>query len=123
MYHEDIFYPFLPMFSTFDGKMVNVVENADCFCSTHQLHSYAGTRHSLGDAAGQVHTRPRDHEHLPGRRDKLRLQGGVVLCLHPSMVIIVIVCPASVASTLLTVVIILLGLRIVVILSAACDCG
>ena len=84
------------------------------------------TRHSLGDAAGQVHTRPRVHEHLPGRRDKLRLQGGVVgvvLSLHPSMVIIVIVCPASVASTLLTVVIILLGLRIVVILSAACDCG
>ena len=32
MYHEDIFYPFLPMFSTFDGKMVNVVENAECFC-------------------------------------------------------------------------------------------
>ena len=31
MYHEDIFYPFLPMFSTFDGKMVNVVENAECF--------------------------------------------------------------------------------------------
>ena len=33
MYHEDIFYPFLPMFSTFDGKMVNVVENAECFAS------------------------------------------------------------------------------------------
>ena len=31
MYHEDIFYPFLPIFSTFDGKLVNVVENADCF--------------------------------------------------------------------------------------------
>ena len=31
MYHEDIFYPFSPMFSTFDGKMVNVVENAECF--------------------------------------------------------------------------------------------
>ena len=31
MYHEDIFCPFLPMFSTFDGKMVNVVENAECF--------------------------------------------------------------------------------------------
>ena len=29
--HEGIFYPFLPMFSTFDGKMVNVVENAECF--------------------------------------------------------------------------------------------
>ena len=35
MYHEDIFCPFLPMFSTFDGKMVNVVENAECFTSTH----------------------------------------------------------------------------------------
>ena len=34
MYHEDIFYPFLPMFSTFDGKMVNVVENAECFKKT-----------------------------------------------------------------------------------------
>ena len=33
MYHEDIFCPFLPMFSTFDGKMVNVVENAECFSS------------------------------------------------------------------------------------------
>ena len=31
MYHEDIFYPFLHMFSTFDRKMVNVVENAECF--------------------------------------------------------------------------------------------
>ena len=31
MYHEDIFYPFLHMFSTFDKKMVNVVENAECF--------------------------------------------------------------------------------------------
>ena len=31
MYHEDIFYPILPMFSTFDGKMVIVVENAECF--------------------------------------------------------------------------------------------
>ena len=33
MYHEDIFYPFLPIFSTFDGKLVNVVENAECFCN------------------------------------------------------------------------------------------
>ena len=31
MYPEDIFYPLSPMFSTFDGKMVNVVENAECF--------------------------------------------------------------------------------------------
>ena len=31
MYHEDIFYPFLHMFSTFDRKMENVVENAECF--------------------------------------------------------------------------------------------
>ena len=31
IYHEGIFYPFLPMFSTFDVKMVNVVENAECF--------------------------------------------------------------------------------------------
>ena len=31
MYHEDIVYPILPMFSTFDWKMVNVVENAECF--------------------------------------------------------------------------------------------
>ena len=38
MYHEDIFYPFSPpMFSTFDGKMVNVVENADCFWNTFLL--------------------------------------------------------------------------------------
>ena len=35
MYHEDIFHPFLPMFSTFDVKMVNVVENAECFCDTN----------------------------------------------------------------------------------------
>ena len=33
MYHEDIFYPFLHMFSTFDRKMENVVENAECFYS------------------------------------------------------------------------------------------
>ena len=32
MYHENILNPFLPIFSTFDGKLVNVVENADCFC-------------------------------------------------------------------------------------------
>ena len=31
MNHEHIVYPFLPMFSPFDGKMVNVVENAECF--------------------------------------------------------------------------------------------
>ena len=84
--------------------------------------------HSLGDTAGHVHTGARVHEDLPGDGDKLGLQGGVVcvdLCLHPSMVpiSIVIVRPASVASTLLTVVIVLLGLRIVVILSASCDCG
>ena len=36
MYHEDIFYPFKPMFSTFDGKMVNVVENAECFTTMKQ---------------------------------------------------------------------------------------
>ena len=28
---KTFFYRFLPMFSTLDGKMVNVVENADCF--------------------------------------------------------------------------------------------
>ena len=39
MYHEDIFYPFLPMFSTFDGKMVNVVENAECFSSRVEAKS------------------------------------------------------------------------------------
>ena len=33
MYHENFFCPFLPMFSIFDGKMVNVVENAECFSS------------------------------------------------------------------------------------------
>ena len=82
--------------------------------------------HSLGDTAGHVGTGARVHEDLPGAGDKLRLQGGVVcvvLSLHPSMVPIVIVRPASVASTLPTVVIVLLELRIVVILSASCDCG
>ena len=34
---QTFFTPFLPMFSTFDGKMVNVVENADCFWSTFLL--------------------------------------------------------------------------------------
>ena len=41
MYHEDIFYPFLPIFSTFDGKMVSVVENADCF---HDCYVCFGAR-------------------------------------------------------------------------------
>ena len=55
MYHEDIFYPFLPMSSTFDVKMVNVVENAECFGSS---------RFQLGE--GPSRGLPRDYEPSDG---------------------------------------------------------